>query len=111
VTLWMLDTNTASYILKGNPPGVRQRLQQVPDGAAAVSAVTEAELRFGAARAGVSPRLPDLIEQFLGLVRVLPWDSGAARVHADCQGILDACPRRPGRTRCRLTCAQSVAKC
>ncbi|MDR2347374.1 MAG: PIN domain-containing protein [Bifidobacteriaceae bacterium] len=78
----MLDTNTASYILKGNPPQVRRRLQQAGAGCVAVSVVTEAELRFGAAHQGAPPKLAEVIEQFLALVRVLPWDSAAACAYA-----------------------------
>ena len=32
---YLLDTNTASYIIKGNIPGVRHRLAKVPTGVAA----------------------------------------------------------------------------
>jgi tRNA(fMet)-specific endonuclease VapC len=86
----MLDTNTASYAIKGSPPQVRQRLQAAPAGSLAVSAVTEAEFRFGAAREGVSPRLGPLVEQFLALLRVLPWDSEAARSHARLRSRVEA---------------------
>jgi predicted nucleic acid-binding protein len=34
------------------------------------------------ARQGASPKLAEVIEQFLALVRVLPWDSAAAQAHA-----------------------------
>jgi tRNA(fMet)-specific endonuclease VapC len=40
----MLDTNTASYIIKGNVPSVRRRLLKVPMEQLAISAVTEGEL-------------------------------------------------------------------
>jgi tRNA(fMet)-specific endonuclease VapC len=86
----MLDTNTTSYILKGNPPQVRRRLQQAAAGCVAVSVVTEAELRFGAARQGASPKLAEVIEQFLALARVLPWDSAAARAYAGLRARAEA---------------------
>jgi tRNA(fMet)-specific endonuclease VapC len=43
---YLLDTNTASYVIKGNIPRVRKRLLKVPMAQLAVSAVTEGELRF-----------------------------------------------------------------
>jgi len=47
---YLLDTNIASYIIKGRHPAVRQRLLAVPMHEVAISAVTEGELRFGVAR-------------------------------------------------------------
>src|SRR6266481_5123170 len=47
---YLLDTNTASYIIKGNVPRVRERLLKVPMSQVLISAVTEGELLFGAAR-------------------------------------------------------------
>jgi tRNA(fMet)-specific endonuclease VapC len=43
---YLLDTNTASYIIKGNVPRVRERLLKVPMSQVLISAVTEAELLF-----------------------------------------------------------------
>ncbi len=50
VWLYLLDTNTASYIIKGSRPAVDGHLARVPMSQIAISAVTEGELRFGAAR-------------------------------------------------------------
>jgi tRNA(fMet)-specific endonuclease VapC len=47
---YLLDTNTASYIIKGNIPAVRHRLVRVPMEQVSISTVTEGELRFGVAR-------------------------------------------------------------
>jgi tRNA(fMet)-specific endonuclease VapC len=47
---YLLDTNTASYIIKGNIPAVRRRLLRVPMAQVAVSTVTEGELHYGVAR-------------------------------------------------------------
>ena len=47
---YLLDTNTASYVIKGNFPRVRARLLKVPMAEVGISVVTEAELRFGVAR-------------------------------------------------------------
>ena len=44
---YLRDTNTVSYVLKGNIPEVRRHLARVPMAEVAVSVVTEAELRFG----------------------------------------------------------------
>ena len=46
-SLYLLDTNTVSYVIKGSIPRVRARLAKVPVPQVAISLVTEAELRFG----------------------------------------------------------------
>jgi tRNA(fMet)-specific endonuclease VapC len=75
---YLLDTNIASYIIKGNSPTLDRRLVKVPMAQLAISAVTEGELRFGAARLPHATRLHSIIEEFLLRVSVLPWDSDAA---------------------------------
>jgi tRNA(fMet)-specific endonuclease VapC len=79
---YLLDTNTAGYIIKGNFPRVRERLVKVPMSQVLISAVTEAELLFGAARKPEAIRLKTAIHEFLLRVDSLPWDSNAARHYA-----------------------------
>ena len=62
----MLDTNIASYIIKGNFPAVRKRLAALPSGAeVTVSTVTEAELLYGLAKRGTPANLSIVIREFL----------------------------------------------
>ena len=86
---YLLDTNTASYVIKGNFPGVRARLLQVPMAEVVISSVTEAELRFGAARLPESPRLRLAVDEFLLRVESLPWGSEAARHYAQLRYALE----------------------
>jgi len=86
---YLLDTNTASYIIKGNLPRVRERLLKVPMSQVLISAVTEAELLFGAARRRDAIRLRAAIDEFLLRVDSLPWDSNAARHYADVRAALE----------------------
>jgi tRNA(fMet)-specific endonuclease VapC len=86
---YLLDTNTASYIIKGNVPGVRERLLKVPMSRLLISAVTEAELLYGAARKRESVRLKTAVDEFLLRVDSLPWDSDAARRYADLRAALE----------------------
>jgi tRNA(fMet)-specific endonuclease VapC len=79
----MLDTNMASYVIKGNPPHVRQRLSALPMSSIAVSVVTQGELLYGLARKGHPTALARVISEFLARVDVLPWDSAAATVYGD----------------------------
>jgi tRNA(fMet)-specific endonuclease VapC len=86
---YVLDTNIASCIIKGNNPAVDCRLVKVAMAQVAVSAVTEGELRFGAARLPHAARLHNLIEDFLLRVAVLPWDSHAAQQYGRLRAALE----------------------
>jgi tRNA(fMet)-specific endonuclease VapC len=86
---YLLDTNTASNIIKGNNPAVDRRLARVPMAQLAISAVTEGELRFGAARLPNAKRLRSLIEDFFLRVVILPWDSEAARQYGQLRATLE----------------------
>jgi tRNA(fMet)-specific endonuclease VapC len=86
---YLLDTNTVSYILKGNIPRVRERLAKVAMAQVAISVITEAELRFGVARRPEATRLRIAVEEFLLRIDVLPWDSEAARQYANVRAALE----------------------
>jgi tRNA(fMet)-specific endonuclease VapC len=86
---YLLDTNTASYIIKGNVPRVRERLLKIPMAEVAISVVTEAELRFGAARKPEAKQLGTAIEEFLLRVESQPWDSDAAKHYASLRAGLE----------------------
>ena len=86
---YLLHTDTASYVIKGNIPRVRERLVKVPMAQLAISAVTEAELLLGVARKPEALRLKSAVEEFLLRVETLPWDSKAARSYADVRAALE----------------------
>jgi tRNA(fMet)-specific endonuclease VapC len=86
---YLLDTNTASYVIKGNFPRVRERLLKVPMADVGISVVTEAELRFGVARRPEAAMLRKVVEGFLVRVEVLPWDSSAAQHYARIRAALE----------------------
>ena len=92
-TLYLLDTNTVSYYIADKPPQVRENLRRVNLQSTAVSAITEAELRYGVARKPGAMRRRTSVESFLGDVLILPWDSVAARAY----GQLRADQERKGR--------------
>ena len=79
---YMLDMNTASYIIKGEPAVIRERLRKVPMANVCVSAITEAELLRGVAKKPEAKRLPVAVKEFLLRVEILPWDSDAADAYA-----------------------------
>jgi tRNA(fMet)-specific endonuclease VapC len=86
---YLLDTNTASYIIKGTFPRVRERLLMVPMAEVGISVVTEAELRFGVARLPEATQLKTVVEEFLLRVESLPWTSAAAQHYARIRATLE----------------------
>jgi tRNA(fMet)-specific endonuclease VapC len=79
---YLLDTNIASYVIKGNLPQVRERLLRVPMAEVGISVITEAELRFGAARKPDAANLKMAVDEFLVRVEILPWNSECAHHYA-----------------------------
>jgi tRNA(fMet)-specific endonuclease VapC len=86
---YLLDTNTVSYIIKGNRPRVRERLLRVPMAEVGISVITEAELLFGLARRPEATSLKTVVEEFLVRVEVLPWDSEAAQQYSRIRATLE----------------------
>lgn len=80
--LYMLDTSTASYIIKGEPVVVREHLLEVPMASVCISSITQAELLRGVAMKPEAKRLPIAVKEFLIRVEIMPWDSDAAEAYA-----------------------------
>jgi tRNA(fMet)-specific endonuclease VapC len=80
--LYMLDTNTVSYILKGNSPAARARLANLgADEVACISIVTEFELEFGLAKKPNAGDLRRALRGFLARIQVLPLGTAEARAY------------------------------
>ncbi len=78
----MIDTNTVSYIVNGRSPSARERLEDLGfDEVACISAITEAELRYGIAKKSNARALSQAIENFLPKVDLLPWGKAEAAVY------------------------------
>ncbi len=78
--LYLLDTNTVSYIISGHSHATRLNLE-ANLAESAISAVTEGELRYGLAKKPGAIKLRKAVEVLLTVVNVLPWDSEAAKAY------------------------------
>jgi tRNA(fMet)-specific endonuclease VapC len=79
MALFMLDTDAASYLLKGSSASLDARIRQLQAADICISAVTRAEIMFGLRRKGEgATRLDRLIGVFLESVQCLPWEEQAA---------------------------------
>lgn len=74
---YMLDTNMVSHIIRQNPNAI-SRLLQIPIHQLCISAITEAELRYGVAKRPNAVKLKKLVDEFLLRIDVLPFDSHIA---------------------------------
>jgi tRNA(fMet)-specific endonuclease VapC len=89
--IYLLDTNTLSYIAKGNSPVARARLQALDGGdVACISSITEAEVRYGLAKCPQAHALRAAIEGLLFKLRILPWGSNEASAYGKLRARLEA---------------------
>lgn len=88
--LFLLDTNTVSFIIRGSNPDLLQRLRSHAVTSVAVSSVTEAELLYGLAKKPAASALAAAVTAFLKHVQALPWDSLAAARYGALRAQLEA---------------------
>ncbi|MFQ0828961.1 type II toxin-antitoxin system VapC family toxin [Serratia fonticola] len=90
---YMLDTNICSFIMREQPEAVIKRLEQavLRNHRIVVSAITYAEMRFGAIGKKASLRHAQLVDAFCArLDAVLPWDWAAVDATAEVKAALSA---------------------
>jgi tRNA(fMet)-specific endonuclease VapC len=83
VPLHLLDTDIASFILRGRARVLADKLAALPPDRVCVSAITRGELMYGLKRLDPNHRLHILVRQFFQIVRVLAWGAEAADYYAD----------------------------
>lgn len=90
---YMLDTNICSYIMREQPEAVLKRLEQavLRRHRIVVSAITYAEMRFGAIGKRASPRHVQLVDAFCArLDAILAWDRVAVDATTEVKATLAA---------------------
>ncbi|MCL2523403.1 MAG: type II toxin-antitoxin system VapC family toxin [Betaproteobacteria bacterium] len=80
--LYMLDTDTVSYLIKGKSSALENRLLALVPSMICISVMTRAELQYGLKRLPADHRLHPAVCKFLKIVRTLPWDAEAADWYA-----------------------------
>jgi tRNA(fMet)-specific endonuclease VapC len=92
----MLDTDTASDVIRGGRPRLDERVATVPSDDVRVSAVTRAELLYGVRLKPGAERLARLVGAFLSRVPAAAWDAAAADRFARVAAELDLLGQRIG---------------
>jgi tRNA(fMet)-specific endonuclease VapC len=107
--LYMLDTNTVSYILKGKSPAARARLAGLGnEETACISIVTEFELEFGLAKSPNAVSLRNAVQWFLARIKVLPLGSAEARSYGQLR-VKQEATGRPLESMDMMIAAHAVA--
>jgi tRNA(fMet)-specific endonuclease VapC len=81
--LHMMDTDTASYLIKGKSPAIEAKLATLMPSMVCISVMTRAELLYGLKRLPAEHRLHLAVRQLLKIIRVLPWDIEASDWYVD----------------------------
>jgi tRNA(fMet)-specific endonuclease VapC len=79
----LLDTETASYLIKGKSSSIEAKFIALAPSMVCISVMTRAELMYGLKRLPSGHRLNVTVRQFLKLIRTLPWDTDAADWYAE----------------------------
>ena len=79
--LYILDTDTCSYVIKDNNENIKRNLIIHKGSSICISAITRAELMFGVVKKR-SDKITSKVKDFLRMVDVIPFDSSAADVYA-----------------------------
>jgi tRNA(fMet)-specific endonuclease VapC len=74
----LLDTSICVFLIRNREPSIRSRFDSFEVGDLAVSAITEAELRFGADKSAAPGRNHQLIDRMLLVLPVVEFGSAAA---------------------------------
>ena len=77
---YMLDTNICSFLIRKKPQYLLEKLQQTSQAghSIVVSAITYAELMFGAVNKKASPKMAGLVSEFTErLDNIMAWDKTA----------------------------------
>lgn len=105
---FLLDTDTCIYALKQKASVLQRLLARSPEDIA-VSVVTEAELRTGAAKSASSAKTLRLLENFLRPLTILEFSSGDAVSFAHVRARLERAGKPIGPLD-TLIAAQAVAR-
>ncbi len=77
---YMLDTDIASYLIRGDHPNVTEKFKELYE-ECVISSITAAELKYGAEKRN-NRLLNQKVQTFCKLVTILPWTESAANIYA-----------------------------
>lgn len=85
---YLLDTNICIYIIKHNPPAVRERFAQHAASELAMSVVTLGELRFGAEKSRARAKAIESIHRLEKVLQIAPMPTVAGEHYGEIRAAL-----------------------
>lgn len=86
---YLLDTNICIYIIKRRPKKVIEHIRALSVGEVAVSAITLAELEYGAAKSSRPEQNRDALIAFTAPFEILPFDDNASLHYGEIRASLE----------------------
>ena len=86
----MLDTDICSYIIRERPLSVLEKFKKIDISEICISAITHAELLYGVARSSSKKINRNIVDDFVGRLIVLDWNSAAAEQYGKLRADLEA---------------------
>ncbi len=87
--MYLLDTNTLSYIARGRSSAGRACMEAIGEDIICISSITEAELRYGLAKRPAPHALRTAVEGLLFKLHILPWGSKEAAAYGELRAQLE----------------------
>lgn len=87
--MYMLDTNICVYIIKKRTSELLIKFNSIQKNSICISVVTYTELHYGVERSSSKNLNQRIIDDFVSLLTVLPWDRDAARVYGKIRANLE----------------------
>ncbi len=80
MTRFLIDTDTAIFAMSGRYPAMKDHFARHAPGEIGLSVISFAEIAIGSNNGKPPP--PDLLQQFIAVIPLLPFDEAAAREYA-----------------------------
>ena len=104
---YMLDTDIASYLIRGDHPAVTAKFTELYE-RCAISSITAAELQYGARKRN-HRALTQKVQALCNLMTIIPWNGEAASAYAKLRVELET-PGTPIGNMDMLIAASAVAE-
>lgn len=86
---YLLDTNICIYIINKRPESVYKKFKKVNLENISISSITDFELRYGVEKSQKLEKNVQILEEFLGYLNILPFDTSDSMIAAAIRNRLE----------------------
>lgn len=87
--MYMLATDTCSYIIRERPLSVLKKFKKFSTSGICISVITHAELLYGVERSSSKKVNHEVIADFISRLFIINWDSNSAKKYAELRAYLE----------------------